>query len=310
MTRGESPEADARAQALITGRSGSRMAALACLVVLAGLLSCVGQWTGPTPQGRHRTQPIEGAGSEVGAAACRECHDSFEEHVMSSEAHADCESCHGPAQLHAYTARARDIRFPSSEDCASCHEVGRSTLMGWSRSPHHRADVLCSDCHDTHDREPWNLRRSGPLQAAAMPRASDTTRLCASCHPEIAARFDLPSHHPLGEGMLGCSDCHGAHESDRDALGDPTRRCVSCHQEVAGPWIYEHPPATEDCGHCHVPHGATSDFLMRASEPSACISCHTIPIAGAAHQPFGLTTACSDCHNAVHGSYADPHLRK
>jgi DmsE family decaheme c-type cytochrome len=134
--------------------------------------------------------------------------------------------------------------------------------------------------------------------------------MCVSCHPEVRAQFDLPSHHPIAEGMVGCTDCHGAHESRRETLGSATRQCVGCHQEVAGPWIYEHPPVNEDCGYCHAPHGASADFLLEASQPAACISCHTLPIAGAIHQPYAFTTACTDCHNAVHGSYTDPHLRK
>jgi predicted CXXCH cytochrome family protein len=110
--------------------------------------------------------------------------------------------------------------------------------------------------------------------------------------------------------MVQCTDCHGAHESRKQTLGALTRRCTACHQEVAGPWIYEHPPVNEDCGYCHAPHGASADFLLETSQPAACISCHTLPIAGAIHQPFAFTTACTDYHNAVHGSYADPHLRK
>ncbi len=110
--------------------------------------------------------------------------------------------------------------------------------------------------------------------------------------------------------MVQCTDCHGAHESRRQTLGALTRRCTECHQEVAGPWIYEHPPVNEDCSYCHAAHGASADFLLETSQPATCISCHTLPIAGAVHQPFAFTTACTDCHNAVHGSYTDPHLRK
>jgi predicted CXXCH cytochrome family protein len=67
---------------------------------------------------------------------------------------------------------------------------------------------------------------------------------------------------------------------------------------------------SEDCGYCHVPHGASADFLLEAPQPASCISCHTLPIQGAVHQPYAFTTACTNCHNAVHGSYSDPHLRQ
>jgi DmsE family decaheme c-type cytochrome len=279
-------------------------------LLVLGLVACVARWSPPGQVGRHRTEPIDEAGVRIGASACFDCHASFPEHFAASEAHPDCESCHGAAQLHAYTARAADIRFPSSEDCASCHQVGSKTLLGWTTSPHARADVICSDCHDTHNRELWNLRPASQLEGTVLRHAGNTTRMCAACHPEVTAQLSLPSHHPLQEGMLECTDCHPPHESRRTVLGALTEQCVSCHQDAAGPWIYEHPPVTEDCGYCHAPHGTSADFLMEVSQPAACISCHSLPISGAVHQPYALTTACTDCHQAVHGSYADPHLRK
>jgi DmsE family decaheme c-type cytochrome len=282
---------------------------LACGVLLVAGLACVIPWSPPAPLGYHRTAPVEGAGATIGAAQCYDCHGSFDGHFVASAAHPDCESCHGAGELHAYTARAQDIRFPASRDCASCHEVGSKTLLGWTTSPHARANVLCSDCHDTHGRELWNLREPGETASTTMQHAGPASRLCLDCHPEVRAQLDLPSHHPIAEGMVDCTDCHGAHESRRETLGALTRRCVACHQEVAGPWIYEHPPVSEDCGYCHVPHGASADYLLEVPQPAACISCHTLPIAGAIHQPYAFTTACTNCHNAVHGSYADPHLR-
>ena len=261
--------------------------------------------------GYHRTESVSGAGHPIGARACQDCHDSFDEHFAQSDAHPDCESCHGAAQLHAHTDRAADIRFPSSEDCAACHQVGGKTLLGWSTSTHARAGVICSDCHNTHNRELLYVRKATQLQATVLRHAASTTRMCASCHAEVAAQFDLPSHHPMEEGMLTCTDCHDPHENQRQTLGAKrTQMCVACHQEVAGPWIYEHPPVTEDCGYCHAPHGASADNLMETSQPAACIACHSIPIAGAVHQPWAFSSDCTSCHNAIHGSYAEPHLRR
>jgi DmsE family decaheme c-type cytochrome len=283
---------------------------VATFVLLVGIFACVSQWSPLGETGYHRTAPVSGAGAEIGALQCFDCHDSFAEHFVTSAGHSDCESCHGPAQLHAHTAQASDIRFPDSEDCAACHQVGSKTLLGWTTSEHARSGLICSDCHDTHNRELWHVRKAVAVQGIALRHAGDVTRMCASCHPEVSAQFDLPSHHPMGEGMLACTDCHGAHENRRETLGALTRVCTDCHQEVAGPWIYEHPPVTEDCGYCHTPHGASADFLLEASQPAACISCHTLPIAGAAHDPYAFTTGCTDCHNSVHGSYTDPHLRR
>jgi len=289
-------------------RHSARVAAASLL--LAVLFACVSRFSAGPETGYRRVEPVRGAGGAIGAGVCQDCHGSYAQHLVSSDHHADCESCHGPGQLHVYTAEAADIRFPASADCAACHRAGSNTLVGWTTSKHARSGVLCSDCHDTHNREIRNVRRSTKVQGAMLRHAGGTTRMCSSCHAEVAAQFDLPSHHPIAEGMLECTDCHGPHEGSRAKLGARTQTCAGCHQEVTGPWVYEHAPVTEDCGYCHVPHGASADFLLTMSQPAACISCHTLPVAGAVHEPYALTTRCTDCHGAVHGSFRDPHLRR
>lgn len=287
---------------------GTRRVAVAAALAVA--FACVGGWESPPPAVYHRTTPVEGAGARIGAEACAECHASFEGHFMASDGHGDCEACHGAAELHRYTARAGDIAYPSSEDCAACHRLQGKALLGWTGSSHARADILCSDCHDTHDREPWLLRAPDGQDRVLLPRASSRTRLCAGCHPGVVAQLGLPSHHPVAEGMMDCTDCHGAHGDRAVSSGRPTAVCADCHQEVVGPWIHEHPPVSEDCGYCHAPHGASADFLLEAGQPASCISCHTVATAGAIHDPFAFTTRCTDCHDAVHGSATDPVLRR
>jgi DmsE family decaheme c-type cytochrome len=279
-------------------------------VLLGTAVACVSHWSPPPEAGYHRTGAVAGAGARIGAEACTDCHDSFDEHFMASEVHGDCEACHGPAERHAYTAAASDISYPSNDVCASCHQIGSKTLLGWSTSVHERSSVLCSDCHDTHGREPRLLRKARTEERAVLPHASAETRMCAGCHPGVVAQLGLPSHHPVGEGMLDCTDCHDPHGNRSLTRGPRTQVCTECHQEVMGPWIYEHAPVNEDCGYCHTPHGATADFLLETTQPAACISCHTIPTSGAIHDPYAFTTRCTDCHNAVHGSFTDPVLRR
>jgi DmsE family decaheme c-type cytochrome len=305
MRTGDSPNGGQRQP-----RRDRLLGLVAAIALLTGLFACVPGWTPPEREGFHRTEPLSGAGEPIGARECDACHDSFEGHYVASAAHSDCESCHGSGQLHAHTARAGDIVYPDSGACASCHQVGSKTLLGWTTSQHARANVLCSDCHDTHNREPRHVRTRMKVQGVTLRHAGGVTRMCVSCHPEVAAQFDLPSHHPMREGMIDCTACHSAHEDRRRTLGAATQVCGSCHQEVLGPWIYEHPPASEDCGYCHAPHGASADFLLEPSEPGACISCHPLPLSGAVHDPYAFRTRCTDCHNAVHGSYTDPHLRR
>ncbi len=229
---------------------------------------------------------------------------------MRSDAHADCESCHGPGQLHEHLVSAESIRHPSSGDCAVCHAPASRTLAHWPSSPHAEANVLCSDCHAVHDREPSLLRASTELDTTLVRHASAQTKLCSSCHREVLSELSLPSHHPVQEGMIDCIDCHPPHADDRADVGPLSQTCTSCHEEVMGPWVFDHAPVQEDCGYCHVPHGAVADDLLEVSQPGVCISCHSIATSGAVHDSWAFTTDCTDCHGAVHGSFTDPHLRR
>jgi DmsE family decaheme c-type cytochrome len=289
--------------------SGGRGVRRTGALLLVAVVSCVSLSTGDL-QRTHRTAPVEGATERVGAEECATCHEDVHDRAPSTTYHADCESCHGPGEKHYESEEPSDIRFPANADCEACHDTGHRTLLGWNQSEHSQGGVFCTDCHALHDREPWNLHRSTAVAQAISPHAGDVTRLCASCHADVAATFALPSHHPLREGMLACTDCHDPHGERNVALGAPTALCTSCHQDYAGPWIYEHPPATEDCGYCHAPHGTSSRALLATNQPGLCISCHTVAEAGAVHQPFAFATRCTDCHSAIHGSYADPHLRR
>lgn len=274
--------------------------AAACVTTLATL---------PTTR-HHRTEPVAGATELVGGEECTTCHEDVHDRAVAPAYHADCEACHGSGELHIDTEEIADIRYPANADCETCHDVGHRTLLGWSTSEHNRGDVLCSDCHGTHDREPWILRMADIRGHVMLANAGDTSQMCATCHPDVAASFQLPSHHPVREGMLECTDCHRPHGSQQAALGSPAQQCAECHQDYAGPWIYEHAPVAEDCSYCHAPHGASSRALLETSEPGVCIGCHSVAESGAVHDPWAFSTRCSDCHSAIHGSYADPHLRR
>jgi DmsE family decaheme c-type cytochrome len=285
------------------------------------LAACVTSWV-PGPQFYHRTDAVFGA-EPVGEDECDTCHDEVNGRAPAPSFHAECEGCHGPGSLHADSEEPADIRFPASADCLACHGKGRSTHMDWQTAAHERAGLLCSDCHAPHSREPGLLRTAARLQGTMLPLATPTTRLCVSCHPAIASRLNLPSHHPVREGMLDCTDCHQPHEDRRFTLGERTALCSGCHQDHAGPWIYEHPPVAEDCGYCHDPHGAPAYNLQASVQPASCLECHSLAdsthVGRAGVPEFGPITPaaagtflnrCTDCHGAIHGSYQDPHLRR
>lgn len=289
-------------------RRSSSFGALGLLLLAAVLLTaCVEGSTSGSTQSSRQTDPIQGLGAPIGAKNCMPCHG----HQPAPQHHLDCETCHGSGQRHVQNvADPNQIRFPANNACLDCHSTGHRDLLNWDTSEHRRAGILCIDCHDPHNGEPFHVRASRSVTKNTMPDARDSTHLCLECHPSVGAKLNLPSHHPIAEGMLGCVDCHGPHESRRVGLNLKTEQCTECHQAQGGPWIFEHTPVAEDCSLCHVPHGAAADNLLLANQPGACVYCHSVAEAGAVHDPQAFVTRCTDCHNAVHGSFADPHLRR
>jgi DmsE family decaheme c-type cytochrome len=268
------------------------------VVVLAG---CVTVWRLPS-QPYHRTANVVDA-ELVGADECEDCHDEVKERAPSTEYHADCESCHGPGSLHVESEEPEDVRYPASSDCLGCHESGRTGHLAWATGEHERAGVICSDCHDLHNREPLHVRT---VEVAGFGYLDATSTLCIRCHTDVGSRLNFPSHHPVREGMLSCTDCHAPHGDRRTALGDRTTLCTGCHQDHAGPWIFEHTPVAEGCNTCHDPHGTAEYNLLDSIEPALCLSCHTVPVV---HEPRArYYTRCTDCHGAIHGSYESPVL--
>jgi DnaJ-class molecular chaperone len=110
----------------------------------------------------------------VGAEECEVCHDEVKGLPPAPDYHAECEGCHGAGELHADSEELNEIRFPANADCLECHETGRSTHMSWSTSEHEQAGVLCSDCHNPHNREPLHVRKASALQGAILMHARGT----------------------------------------------------------------------------------------------------------------------------------------
>ena len=221
---------------------------------------------------------IEGA-SYVGNEACADCHEEISK-GFASNVHgrlADfelngwqkgCESCHGKASLHVDgdgdTAKILD---PSKLDpaeaealCVGCHTAG--SLIEWTHGEHALVNVTCTDCHTMHGTTTakYNLKKKDP-------------ELCYDCHQEQMAKANFPSHHPIKEGKMNCSDCHNPHaelrteEQARDL-------CLECHARYTGPFVYEHAPVEEDCNLCHDPHGTVANNLLQQNEPFLCLQCH------------------------------------
>lgn len=145
--------------------------------------------------------------------------------------------------------------------------------------------------------------------------------LCQECHPGEAADGLLPSHHPIREGKMSCTDCHNVHGDERGNLpgASTAEMCYKCHGEKEGPYVYEHPPVTEDCATCHRPHGSPNDNLLVQEQPLLCLQCHpghhdghrsplisldptAEGVANAQAGIQGFYAKCTSCHSRIHGT--------
>ena len=300
------------------------------LPALAAFAFCLGGLAGPAHAG------VDAEASK----ACVECHDADDLPDMSRSAHAvaadprtpSCTTCHGPSRNHLKkSAEAPDRVFgrkgatPIGERnaaCLGCHDKGAARAL-WGGSQHEAADLACSSCHKVHANHDKVLARS------TQPE------VCYACHKEQRTQLSRPSHHPVPEGKMSCSDCHNAHGSAGPKLArrDSTNAtCYTCHAEKRGPFVHQHEPVAEDCANCHNPHGSTVASLLKARPPMLCQQCHTPHVAGGVGavggQPgvfppaapgqgapaVGATTggknvvniwqarSCTNCHTQVHGS--------
>ena len=133
-------------------------------------------------------------------------------------------------------------------------------------------------------------------------------QICLTCHQNKKSQLLLPSHHPLLENKMKCSDCHNNHGSENNNLTRPTLNevCYDCHAEYQGPFVYPHQPVFEDCSICHDPHGTIANNLLKQNEPFLCLRCHKGHSrnlkAGYFPRNASFLTSCVQCHSQVHGS--------
>jgi DmsE family decaheme c-type cytochrome len=285
------------------------------------------------------------AGMDAAAsAACVECHDAEDLPDMSRSAHAvttdprtpTCVTCHGasPGHVHKQAGKSQakpDRMFTKNSPtpiaernaaCLTCHQKDAKRAL-WGGSQHESADLACTSCHRVHTNQDRALSRTTQVD------------LCITCHKEQRTQMAKPSHHPIPEGKMSCTDCHNVHGSagpklvKRDSTNDT---CYTCHAEKRGPFVHSHEPVAEDCTICHNPHGSTVAAMLKSRPPMLCQQCHTPHVAGGVGAvggqpgvfppaaPGQLSSAitgttggknvvniwqgrsCMNCHTQVHGS--------
>ena len=259
---------------------------------------------------------------------CYRCHTNMAEQENVAHPHQicgavgfSCTTCHDPHGK---------IRPETRTDlCLTCHSRSSPT-MAWHSSSHAQYGVACADCHNPHPKlnvEKFvEIQHTNIVRPKRLPMSVNEPFTCYKCHGDIYARNAMPSHHPIKEGKLVCSDCHDPHGQTQGNLKEPTVNmvCYRCHADKQGPFAYEHPPVTENCAICHEPHGTVTNNLLHQPTTFLCLRCHTghrtSPL-GPNHAPLlgdvgtnpalqrAFFTDCTQCHAQIHGSdLPSPHL--
>ncbi|HEY5552839.1 MAG TPA: cytochrome c3 family protein [Opitutaceae bacterium] len=266
--------------------------------------------TDPVTSSRFAGPALSGTQSAALNESCMQCHDDLGA-GQSYTTHSDCMVCHIDAAAHSDNPDLANPSLPASQQCLTCHDED-VRRRNWKFAEHHTAGVGCRDCHGIHAAKPL------AKVDHSLARTEETTQLCATCHREVLARFEMNSSHPVKEGAMSCLSCHEPHGTTRTRLEGATAQCTRCHQSVRGPHVFEHVPAAEDCSNCHNPHGSTQRTLLSYAEPMLCLQCHSLPgnrhgQTGSANNTQRITGAmlrqCSSCHRQIHGSSQDQHLR-
>ena len=241
---------------------------------------------------------------------CKTCHVPYEEHKVNVY-HRDCLGCHTPEPKHVVEGGEGTVKFPKAENCLACHKNNDHRRMNWAFATHRKAGLECRHCHGIHSTE-VHLQAGPEFKGPniGLWKSDPKSALCMTCHKDVAARMNMPSHHPVKEGGLSCVNCHNPHGSKETTLAGPTEQCTRCHQNVRGPKVFEHAPVAEDCTICHNPHGSPNRRLLQVAQPMQCLQCHSITRNMHGSPPNGAQLRnCTNCHSAVHGSHSDPLLK-
>lgn len=277
------------------------------------------------------------------AEICRGCHADYVDSYLATKhgqhgnvQGATCVSCHGQGALeHAKQGGGRSVggivgfsnkAVPAerkSGTCLSCHS-GNRHLAFWESGAHGKQDVACNDCHSLHG-------KPGPGSTIALKKPNPTIapfqtterqlqyETCTTCHKQIRSQLTKPSHHPIIEGKVACTDCHNPHGALSKAMVKAEsipQLCTTCHAEKRGPFVWGHPPVEENCLVCHNSHGSNHNRLLVEKAPNLCQDCHDASRhPGTIYDASGgwnaatpntrlIARGCNNCHYHVHGSNA------
>ncbi|HKA41711.1 MAG TPA: DmsE family decaheme c-type cytochrome [Burkholderiales bacterium] len=322
--------------------------ALRSLLLLLVLVAGTVWMTVNASQAAAQPAPGKASPEEI----CKTCHaDRVESYLASKHGQkgntrgpsnqGGCLACHTDAALeHAAKGGGRGVGGifgfnnpkisidAKTKTCLACHSADRH-LAFWDSGKHRKNDVACNNCHSLHG-------TPGPGASFALQQPNPTVapyettvrqlqyETCTSCHRQIRSQLLKPSHHPIIEGRVKCSDCHNPHGALSPLMvknESINQLCTSCHAEKRGPYIWEHPPVEENCLTCHNPHGSNHNRLLAEKAPNVCQDCHDaaqhpgsvydatggfkpIPPRNTTPNTRLIARGCVNCHNNLHGSNA------
>jgi predicted CXXCH cytochrome family protein len=218
-------------------------------------------------------------------------------------------------------------KYVGMDTCGTCHE---KEVKNFKLTQHARIQIPgdekrvpgqgCESCHG-----PGSLHvDAGGGRGKFIINPGKDPEACFQCHIDKKAQFNLPYHHPLKEGRMSCMSCHNPHGEDiHNPNGMNVARvndvCAQCHREQTRPHVFDHQAVREGCTNCHNVHGSINPKMLTERDQNLCLKCHA-QIGSSAnvfvgnldnHKNFVTRGTCfsAGCHEAIHGSNFNHHLR-
>ena len=145
--------------------------------------------------------------------------------------------------------------YVGSSECAQCHE---DITRDFPTATHARLkapgdNAKNAGCESCHGPGSIHVTSGGGVHTIVNPGKSPNA--CFQCHLEVRSKFELPYHHPVLEGKMGCSSCHNPHKGSAFKGGETSgmqsvvgggiallsknETCFQCHTDKSGPFVFE-----------------------------------------------------------------------
>ncbi len=286
------------------------------ILAASGVLAMLAAFLAPPAVAQQTSGPV--------APVCASCHEAqwkaidLSAHGAKNDAQGSmCQACHGNAADHLKDPMKAKPDNPFGKGhtaderttvCLACHS-GNRNLAFWTSGKHQLNEVTCANCHSIHGEKLFpSYSGLNPVQKSVSINKFTTTflpnqaEICWQCHQPIRAANFKPSHHPIIEGKVKCSDCHNPHGSVHARLLNESapNLCQDCHD-----WS-RHPGTV---------YGASGAFNCQAGD-TARTNVGTPPVSFPNCPPSQIgqpnpgvnnrlvSRACLNCHSNIHGSNA------